>query len=220
MTPQTVNAVNLPAMNAMNFPAAILQPPFFDPKRPLAMDYGAIGAIIGHEVSHSFDNQGALFDAQGRLHNWWTPEDFKHFEGSATALVKQYDAYKPFPTLRSRDSRRSAKTSPTWRACPRPTTPTISRWPGSRRRWSRGSPETSSSSSASRRAALEVTGAEPAESDPDRRARARRVSRLHRSEPRSLVQGIRVKPGRRCTSRRRPCASLVIGNRASARVPM
>ncbi len=99
MTPQTVNAVNLPAMNAMNFPAAILQPPFFDPKRPLAMDYGAIGSIIGHEVSHSFDNQGALFDAQGRLHNWWTPEDFKHFEGSATALVKQYDAYKPFPDL-------------------------------------------------------------------------------------------------------------------------
>ena len=99
MTPQTVNAVNLPAMNAMNFPAAILQPPFFDPKRPLAMDYGAIGSVIGHEVSHSFDNQGALFDARGRLHNWWTPEDFKHFEGSATALVKQYDAYKPFPDL-------------------------------------------------------------------------------------------------------------------------
>ena len=99
MTPQTVNAVNLPAMNAMNFPAAILQPPYFDPERPLAMDYGAIGAIIGHEVSHSFDNQGALFDARGRLHNWWTPEDFKHFQASATQLVKQYDAYKPFPDL-------------------------------------------------------------------------------------------------------------------------
>ena len=99
MTPQTVNAVNLPAMNAMNFPAAILQPPYFDPKRPLAMDYGAMGAIIGHEVSHSFDNQGALFDAVGRLHNWWTPEDFKHFEGSAKQLVAQYDAYKPFPDL-------------------------------------------------------------------------------------------------------------------------
>ena len=99
MTPQTVNAVNLPAMNAMNFPAAILQPPYFDPKRPLAMDYGAMGAIIGHEVSHSFDNQGALFDATGRLHNWWTPEDFKHFEGSSKQLVAQYDAYKPFPDL-------------------------------------------------------------------------------------------------------------------------
>jgi putative endopeptidase len=99
MTPQTVNAVNLPAMNAMNFPAAILQPPYFDPKRSLAMDYGAMGAIIGHEVSHSFDNQGALFDATGRLHNWWTAEDFKHFERSSKQLVAQYDAYKPFPDL-------------------------------------------------------------------------------------------------------------------------
>ncbi|MGH7497796.1 MAG: M13-type metalloendopeptidase, partial [Gemmatimonadales bacterium] len=99
MTPQTVNAVNLPAMNAMNFPAAILQPPYFDPKRPLAMDYGAMGAIIGHEVSHSFDNQGALFDATGRLHNWWTPGDFKHFEASSAQLVAQYDKYKPFPDL-------------------------------------------------------------------------------------------------------------------------
>ena len=99
MTPQTVNAVNLPAMNAMNFPAAILQPPYFDPRRPLAMDYGAMGAIIGHEVSHSFDNQGALFDAKGRLHNWWTPADFKHFEASSAQLVAQYDGYKPFPDL-------------------------------------------------------------------------------------------------------------------------
>jgi predicted metalloendopeptidase len=99
MTPQTVNAVNLPAMNALNFPAAILQPPYFDPKRPVVMDYGAIGSVIGHEVSHSFDNQGALFDSKGRLHNWWTPEDFKHFEASSKQLVQQYDAYKPFPDL-------------------------------------------------------------------------------------------------------------------------
>jgi putative endopeptidase len=99
MTPQTVNAVNLPAMNALNFPAAILQPPYFDPKRPLAMDYGAIGSIIGHEVSHSFDNQGALFDSKGRLHNWWTPEDFKHFQGSSAQLVAQYNGYRPFPDL-------------------------------------------------------------------------------------------------------------------------
>jgi putative endopeptidase len=99
MTPQTVNAVNLPAMNALNFPAAILQPPYFDPTRPLALDYGAMGAIIGHEVSHSFDNQGALFDATGRLHNWWTAGDFKHFERSSKQLVAQYDAYKPVPDL-------------------------------------------------------------------------------------------------------------------------
>jgi predicted metalloendopeptidase len=99
MTPQTVNAVNLPALNAMNFPAAILQPPYFDAERPAVMDYGAIGSVMGHEVSHSFDNQGALFDSKGRLHNWWTPADFDHFQASATRLVAQYDAYRPFPDL-------------------------------------------------------------------------------------------------------------------------
>jgi putative endopeptidase len=99
MTPQTVNAVNLPAMNALNFPAAILQPPYFDPKRPVAMDYGSIGAVIGHEVSHSFDNQGALFDSKGRLHNWWTPDDLKHFQASSAQLVAQYNGYRPFADL-------------------------------------------------------------------------------------------------------------------------
>jgi predicted metalloendopeptidase len=99
MTPQTVNAVNLPVMNAMNFPAAMLQPPYFDPARPLAMDYGAMGAIIGHEISHSFDDQGAQFDAEGRLRNWWTDEDRKHFEAASQELVDQYNAYKPFPDL-------------------------------------------------------------------------------------------------------------------------
>ncbi len=99
MNPQLVNAVNLPAMNAMNFPAAILQPPDFDPNRPEVMDYGAIGATIGHEISHSFDDQGALFDAEGRLKNWWTKEDFAHFAASAAKLVAQYDAYRPFPDL-------------------------------------------------------------------------------------------------------------------------
>jgi len=99
MTPQTVNAVNLPVMNAMNFPAAMLQPPYFDPARPLAIDYGAIGAVIGHEVSHSFDDSGALFDAAGRFRNWWTDEDKAHFDGSSAQLVKQYDSYRPFPDL-------------------------------------------------------------------------------------------------------------------------
>ena len=99
MTPQTVNAVNLPVMNAMNFPAAILQPPYFDSARTAAMNYGATGATIGHEVSHSFDDQGALFDETGRLHNWWTREDFAHFQAAAAALVKQYDGYRPFPDL-------------------------------------------------------------------------------------------------------------------------
>jgi len=99
MNAQLVNAVNLPAMNAMNFPAAILQPPYFDPGRPAVMDYGAAGATIGHEISHSFDDQGALFDEGGRLDNWWTEADFAHFKASSAQLVKQYDGYRPFPDL-------------------------------------------------------------------------------------------------------------------------
>ncbi|HKO15039.1 MAG TPA: M13 family metallopeptidase [Gemmatimonadaceae bacterium] len=99
MTPQTVNAVNMPAMNALNFPAAILQPPFFAATRSDAMNYGGIGAVIGHEVSHSFDNLGAAFDANGRMRNWWTPSDFAHFKASTHALALQYDAYHPLPDL-------------------------------------------------------------------------------------------------------------------------
>jgi putative endopeptidase len=99
MTPQTVNAVNLPLQNALNFPAAILEAPFFDPKADAASNYGSIGAVIGHEISHSFDNTGAEFDAQGRLANWWTPEDQAHFKAAGQKLVEQYDAYEPLPGL-------------------------------------------------------------------------------------------------------------------------
>ncbi len=99
MTPQTVNAVNLPLQNALNFPAAILQPPYFDAAADSAHNYGAIGAIIGHEISHSFDDQGSQFDAQGRLANWWTKQDLEHFKAAGEALAAQYDAYKPFPDL-------------------------------------------------------------------------------------------------------------------------
>jgi len=89
----------MPAMNALNFPAAILEPPFFDPHRPAVMNYAAIGAVIGHEISHSFDNLGSTFDAQGRMRNWWTPDDSVHFAASTAALARQYDAYRPFPDL-------------------------------------------------------------------------------------------------------------------------
>jgi endothelin-converting enzyme/putative endopeptidase len=99
MTPQTVNAVNLPLQIALNFPAAILQPPFFDPKAPAATNYGAIGAVIGHEISHTFDTEGSTFDAQGRLRNWWTAEDLGQFEKATQRLAEQYDQYKPFPDL-------------------------------------------------------------------------------------------------------------------------
>jgi putative endopeptidase len=99
MTPQTVNAVNLPVQNALNFPAAILEAPYYDPKADPAVNYGSIGATIGHEISHSFDNTGADFDAEGKLANWWTPADLKHFEEAGAALAAQYDAYQAFPDL-------------------------------------------------------------------------------------------------------------------------
>ncbi len=99
MDPQTVNAVNLPLQNALNFPAAILQPPFFDPLAPAAANYGAIGSVIGHEISHTFDSEGAAFDSKGRVRNWWTPTDLEHFEAATARLAAQYDTYKPFPDL-------------------------------------------------------------------------------------------------------------------------
>jgi putative endopeptidase len=99
MTPQTVNAVNLPLQNALNFPAAYLERPNFDADATDAFNYGAIGSTIGHEISHSFDNQGASFDSTGALRNWWTPGDFAHFRASSKALAAQFDAYRPFPDL-------------------------------------------------------------------------------------------------------------------------
>jgi putative endopeptidase len=99
MTPQTVNAVNLPLQNALNFPAAILQPPFFDPKAPAASNYGAIGSVIGHEVSHTFDSEGSAFDSKGAVRNWWTPADFAHFQEATARLAAQYDTYQPFPDV-------------------------------------------------------------------------------------------------------------------------
>ncbi|WP_263368553.1 M13 family metallopeptidase [Edaphobacter bradus] len=99
MTPQTVNAVNLPLHNALNFPAAILEPPFFDPQAPAASNYGGIGTIIGHEISHTFDTEGAAFDSKGRVRNWWTPEDLAHFNAVTATLAAQYDTYTPFPDL-------------------------------------------------------------------------------------------------------------------------
>ncbi|HEX5395667.1 MAG TPA: M13 family metallopeptidase [Candidatus Limnocylindria bacterium] len=99
MTPQTLNAVNLPLENALDFPAAILQPPFFDPKADPAHNYGAIGAVIGHEISHSFDNLGAQFDAQGRMQDWWTPADLAHFKAATSQLADQFSAYEALPGL-------------------------------------------------------------------------------------------------------------------------
>ena len=99
MNAQLVNAVNLPVQNALNFPAAILQRPFFDPKADPAYNFGAIGAVIGHEISHSFDNNGAAFDSTGKMRNWWTPEDLQEFDKAGQKLVAQYNTYRPFADL-------------------------------------------------------------------------------------------------------------------------
>jgi len=99
MTPQTVNAVNLPLQNALNFPAAILDDPFFDAQADPVLNYGGIGTVIGHEISHSFDDQGSQFDADGRRLNWWTPADFAHFKEAADRLAAEFSAYEPLPGL-------------------------------------------------------------------------------------------------------------------------
>ncbi|WP_028924324.1 M13 family metallopeptidase [Pseudonocardia acaciae] len=97
MTPQTVNAYYSPTMNEIAFPAAILQPPFFDARADDAVNYGAIGAVIGHEISHAFDDQGRQYDGDGNLRDWWTPEDAQRFTAKTKALVAQYNAYQPLP---------------------------------------------------------------------------------------------------------------------------
>ncbi|MCW4460549.1 M13 family metallopeptidase [Sphingomonas sp. BT-65] len=97
MLPQTINAYANFGMMEVVFPAAILQPPFFDPKADPAVNYGGIGAVIGHEISHHFDDQGAKYNEKGELADWWTPEDTKAFEAASKALVAQYDAYEALP---------------------------------------------------------------------------------------------------------------------------
>jgi putative endopeptidase len=97
MTPQTVNAYYNPEMNEIVFPAAILQPPFFNAQADDAVNYGAIGAVIGHEISHGFDDQGAQYDGNGNLRDWWTKEDHTRFAAKTAALVKQYSAFSPLP---------------------------------------------------------------------------------------------------------------------------
>ena len=99
MTPPTINAYYNPAFNEIVFPAAILQPPFFDPKADDAVNYGGIGMVIGHEISHGFDDQGSKYDGKGVFRDWWTKEDRDAFNAKTAALVKQYDGYEPLPGL-------------------------------------------------------------------------------------------------------------------------
>jgi putative endopeptidase len=99
MTPMEINAYANPGMVEIVFPAAILQPPFFDPHADPAVNYGGIGAVIGHELSHHFDDQGSKYDSHGRLTDWWTPQDVKNFTGMTGKLAAQYDAYEPLPGM-------------------------------------------------------------------------------------------------------------------------
>jgi putative endopeptidase len=98
-TPQTVDAMQLPLQNAITFPAAFFQPPFFDPQATAAVNYGAVGQLIGHEISHTFDTEGSASDSTGRVRNWWKPADLAHFNAATASLVAQYDAYQPLPDL-------------------------------------------------------------------------------------------------------------------------
>ena len=93
MTPPTVNAYYDPTENDINFPAGILQPPFYDFKADDALNFGGMGAVIGHELTHGFDDQGALFDPEGNLKNWWTPEDEKAFKERTQCIVDEYDQF-------------------------------------------------------------------------------------------------------------------------------
>lgn len=95
MTPQTVNAYYNGSNNEIVFPAAILQPPFYNPKADAAVNFGGIGAVIGHEISHGFDDSGSRFDGDGNLNNWWTDEDRKNFDAKVGQLAAQYNAYEP-----------------------------------------------------------------------------------------------------------------------------
>jgi putative endopeptidase len=97
--PQSLDGVELPLQNAINYPAANFQPPYFDPQAPPAVNYGAIGAGIGHELSHFFDIEGSKFDSKGRARNWWKAADLAHFDSAAASLAAQFDTYKPFPEL-------------------------------------------------------------------------------------------------------------------------
>ena len=99
MTPQTVNAYYMPPLNEIVFPAAILQPPFFDLEADDAVNYGAIGAVIGHEIGHGFDDSGSTFDGDGVMRNWWTDEDRTEFDARTSTLVEQYNGYYPFEDL-------------------------------------------------------------------------------------------------------------------------
>ena len=140
MTPQTVNAYYNPGMNEIVFPAAILQPPFFDAEADDAANYGGIGAVIGHEIGHGFDDQGSKYDGDGHLVDWWTDADRARVRRPDQQLIEQYDAYVP-RDLQDRPERHtcrarspSGRTSATSAGCRSRCWPTGCRWAARRHR--------------------------------------------------------------------------------------
>src|SRR5207302_1522239 len=99
MSPQTINAYYNPSMNEIVFPAGIMQPPFFSAEADDAVNYGSMGAIIGHELTHGFDDQGSQFDADGNLKNWWTREDKAKFKAKTEKVIKQFNNYVPIDSV-------------------------------------------------------------------------------------------------------------------------
>ncbi len=146
MTPQTVNAVNLPLQNALNFPAAILQPPFFDPLAPAAANYGAIGTVIGHEISHTFDTEGSAFDSKGACAIGGRPRTSRISTRPPPNSPRSMTPISPSPTSPSTASRRWPRTSPTSPASPPPMTATAPHSPAKPPPFRTASPATSSSS--------------------------------------------------------------------------
>jgi putative endopeptidase len=112
MTPPTVNAYYSPTMNEIVFPAGILQPPFFDPGVDDAVNYGGMGAVIGHEMTHGFDDRGRQYDADGNLRDWWTPEDGARFQARARLVERQFSGYVAVDSTRVNGKLTLGRTSP------------------------------------------------------------------------------------------------------------
>ncbi len=210
MSPQTVNALNLPLQNALNFPAAILAPPYFDPAAPAATNYGAIGAVIGHEITHSFDDIGAMFDAGGRLANWWTRRTaaVPRRGGAAGGAVRRLRAVSRPAPQRPADAQREHRRRR--RPCHRARRLAGVAWRHGRARARRLHRSAAVLSRLRPGLADQVAGAGAAPGRHHRRARARRVPRRHGAQPRRVVRRVRREAGPRPVSPPGPARARLV----------